>query len=227
MWRAALETAGSLFKQREQRVDVELPKAPAPVLGDADRLCQVCVNLLNNASKYSPRGGALSIALRVEAAEARIVVRDQGDGIAPDMLPRIFEPFFQAPDARVRSEGGMGVGLSVARGVVEQHQGSIEALSQGPGRGSQFTVRLPLDSRATAAVEPASVGIRRDLRKIVIVEDQPDSLAMLVSLLDRDGLEVVAAENGEEGLRRILAERPGTSSVYAAVARGVERRWKG
>jgi signal transduction histidine kinase len=143
---AALEATRPLIQQRRHEITVEVPKVPCRVLGDWARLTQVLTNLLNNAAKYTPEGG--HIELRVEAdlpyKLLRVRVRDNGEGISADMLPKIFDIFVQCRDPEGRSHGGLGIGLNLVRRLVELHGGHVAAFSEGPGRGSEFTVELPL-----------------------------------------------------------------------------------
>jgi two-component system CheB/CheR fusion protein len=143
---AALEATQPLFQQRDHEVTVELPEASCRVLGDHARLTQVLTNLLNNAAKYTPPGGHIALSLAVDRPRQVLVirVRDDGEGITPDLLPRIFEIFVQCRDAASRALGGLGIGLNLVRRLVELHGGSVSASSSGPGQGSEFTVELPI-----------------------------------------------------------------------------------
>jgi signal transduction histidine kinase len=140
----AVESASPLLRGRRHQLEVLLPPAPLLVEADRDRLVQVFVNLLNNAAKYTPEGGSIWIKGTIEDREAVIDVKDNGVGIPPDLMPRIFEMFTQADASHPRSEGGLGIGLSLVRNLVTLHGGSVQANSDGPGKGSEFTVRLPL-----------------------------------------------------------------------------------
>jgi two-component system CheB/CheR fusion protein len=131
-------------EERRQRLELLLPKGAIPLEADPDRLRQVFVNLLNNAVKYTPDGGRVWVKATVEAAEAVVGVEDTGVGIAPETLPRIFDLFTQEEESRYRSEGGLGIGLSLVKGLVTLHGGSVQVRSEGRGKGSEFTVRLPL-----------------------------------------------------------------------------------
>jgi signal transduction histidine kinase len=142
----AVESAGPLLRGRRHELHVLLPPAPLLVEADPDRLVQVFVNLLNNAGKYTPRHGRIWVKGTVEGEEAVIHVKDSGIGIPHDVLPRIFEMFTQAESARPHSEGGLGIGLTVVKQFVTLHGGSVQVRSEGPDKGSEFTVRLPLRS---------------------------------------------------------------------------------
>jgi PAS domain S-box-containing protein len=142
--RQALEAERSLMQQRRHTVHFVAPAGDILVDADADRLHQVFVNLLVNAAKYTPPGGQVWAKVTVEADEGVVRIEDSGIGIAPDMLPRIFELFTQVESSRSQSQGGLGVGLALVKNLVELHGGSVQAKSDGIGKGSEFTVRLPL-----------------------------------------------------------------------------------
>jgi PAS domain S-box-containing protein len=142
--RHAVEAARPLMERRRHRVDVFVPSAPVVVAGDPERLEQVFVNLVNNAAKYTPEGGHVWVKLTTEGGEAVVRVEDDGIGIATDLLPRIFELFTQGPPSSGEAPAGLGIGLSLVRELVALHGGSVQVTSNGPGKGSEFTVRLPL-----------------------------------------------------------------------------------
>jgi signal transduction histidine kinase len=141
--RAAIETLESDFKQRDHRIAATLPDAPVWLHAEAGRLEQVFVNLLANASKYTDAGGDLALSVHTSDGDAIVRVRDCGIGIAPDVLPHIFDLFVQADEAAPRSRSGLGIGLALVRMLAELHGGSVIAASAGLGQGSEFTVRLP------------------------------------------------------------------------------------
>ncbi len=145
----ALETARGSIDARGHIVSVSLPEEPLCFEADPTRIIQVISNLLDNAAKYTPRGGEISLRGHYEGGEAVLRVRDTGIGIAPEMLPRVFDLFIQIDPFLARSEGGLGVGLTLARTLVELHGGSINAHSEGPGRGSEFVMRLPAGGPVT------------------------------------------------------------------------------
>jgi signal transduction histidine kinase len=140
---AALEASRPLIEAGGHRLAVE-PGEPVTVFADPMRLAQVISNLLNNAAKYTPRGGRIELAVRRENGSALVSVRDNGVGIAPHELPRLFEMFAQGDATRRRAPGGLGVGLALARELAQAHGGALEARSDGPGRGAEFTVRIPV-----------------------------------------------------------------------------------
>ncbi len=210
--RPALEQAvqmnAPLVAARGHDLSVGLPAEPLPVDGDHARLLQVFVNLLNNAAKYTPEGGRITLAAAREGGEAVVRVSDNGAGIAPGMLPHIFELFTQIDVGPERREGGLGIGLSLVRRLVELHGGSISAASPGVGRGSEFVVRLPALAGPPPGPAPAGAASPPQRRHVLIIEDNGDareSLAMLLRIL---GHRVDVAEDGPDGADAALALRP-------------------
>jgi CheY-like chemotaxis protein len=179
------------------------------VHGDAVRLSQVIANLLNNASKYSDVGAV--IHLNVTSAEGNVVitVRDTGAGIAPDVLGRVFEPFVQADRSLERTRGGLGIGLTLVKKIVELHHGQVSAESSGLGLGSTFTIRLPVYAGATAAVPPVEQppAIAFPAR-VLVVDDNVDAAESLALLLQSDGHTVTVAHNGVEAVQRAESWQP-------------------
>jgi signal transduction histidine kinase len=176
--------------------------------GDEDRLEQVVSNLLDNARKYTPEDGAVDVVLRREADTAVLIVRDSGVGIAAELLPRVFDLFVQGDHSLDRREGGLGIGLTLVKNIVELHGGMVEAASDGPGRGSGFTVRLPATA-APGAVRgdgPATAVARR--RRVLVIEDNDDSREMLCELIRLLGHEPQDAVDGVTGVALALALRP-------------------
>ena len=177
----AVEAIMPLVTAADHTLEVELPVAPSYVDGDGARLVQVFANALNNAVKFTPRGGRIWVTAERQSDEAVVRIRDNGLGIAPDVLPRVFDMFQQAEPILERSAGGLGIGLTLARRLVEMHQGRIEISSPGPGRGTEVEIRLPttaaVDAQAPKAEKPA-VAAGRSLR-VLIVEDNLDAAEML------------------------------------------------
>ncbi|WP_322400054.1 hybrid sensor histidine kinase/response regulator [Massilia luteola] len=205
--RHAVETVQPRIAERGQALDVDLPSADVAVAGDKVRLAQVFTNLLGNASKYTGDGGRLRLAAQAGADEVVVTIADNGTGIAPEVLPYIFDLFTQGPRSLARSEGGLGVGLNVVRNLVGMHRGVVEAHSDGPGCGSRFTVRLPRAAGLPAAPvqsEPAQATRRR---RILLVEDNADACATLADILAVEGHDVVCAADGRAGLAHALGER--------------------
>jgi PAS domain S-box-containing protein len=188
-------------------LEKSLPRAPVWVSGDDVRLAQIFDNLLGNAIKFTPPPGRVSIALGTEHGHAVAHVRDTGAGIRPEMLGSIFEPFQQDTQDISRSAGGLGLGLALVKGLVELHDGSVEAHSSGPGSGAELTVRLPLSAAPSAPVTPTQPeGPPR--RRILIVEDNVDAAEMLQFVLELQGHEVTVAVNGTEGLELLRLDEP-------------------
>jgi signal transduction histidine kinase len=190
----------------------ELPEGPVPVRGDPTRLAQMLGNLLKNASKFTDPGGRVTVRLaRDEDGQgASISVRDTGIGIEPEMLPHIFETFAQAIGSVGRSQGGLGLGLALVKGLAELHGGRVGATSDGPGRGAEFTLWLPLTHDApppsAAAPPPGRTAVRP--WSILVIEDNRDAAGTMQRLLRRDGHEVEIADSGPAGLEAARARRP-------------------
>jgi two-component system CheB/CheR fusion protein len=209
--RSALEALGPLIAERQTRLIVDICDEPVPIAGDAARLQQIQANLLSNASKYSPHGAEVRFELRRENGEAVIRVSDRGRGIEPEVLPRIFDLFVQGEQTIARSDGGLGIGLTLLRSLVELHHGRVEAHSDGPDRGSTFTVRLPL-ARPAPADRPAAAR-PRPVRTVAVVEDQADARLMMQFLLEAEGVQVFTAANGLDGAALIERVRPDLALV--------------
>jgi two-component system CheB/CheR fusion protein len=208
--RRAVETTRSLLATRGHDLDVEAPESPVPLLVDPTRVEQVLANLLANAAKYTPPEGKVRVRLEVEADQAVVRVSDNGVGISAEMLSKVFEMFAQAPEHRSQ---GLGIGLALAKKLLELHGGSISAHSDGPGRGSQFVCRLPLASPRTERPLPLPASLipptTPDGRyRILLIDDQVDALRDLRLLLALFGHEVHVAHNGEEGLQQAAQVRP-------------------
>jgi signal transduction histidine kinase/CheY-like chemotaxis protein len=201
-------------------LELELDVHPAQVLGDPVRLEQVLCNLLQNAIKYTPRGGKLKLSTGIEHGEAVVRVSDTGVGLSPEMLHTIFEPFAQVESSRQRSEGGLGLGLPLVRSLTELHGGRVEARSDGPGKGSEFVVRFPLlaegnrvaelsrPARSTHAVSEPLTGLH-----VLVVEDNEDGRESLRELLEIWGYQVSVAGSGPEGVEMAFAVRPEVALV--------------
>jgi PAS domain S-box-containing protein len=201
----ALETARPLLAVRKQRLKVELPAAPMPIDADPTRLAQVLINLLNNAGKFSAPGSEVALSVAREGDMASIGVEDQGIGIAPGMLAAIFQMFVQADTSLEREQAGLGVGLSLARYLVELHGGTIAAASEGRGRGSRFTVRIPLARSARMADQGAPEEDRAPpgrARRVLLADDNEDFAASTAMIMEMQGHEVRIAHDGEDALAK-------------------------
>jgi PAS domain S-box-containing protein len=206
----AVETTRQLMESRRHHLSVSPPDEPVWLEADPTRLEQVVTNLLNNAAKYTEPGGRVWLSAGREGDTAIIQVRDTGIGIAPTVLPRIFDLFTQAEQSLARSQGGLGLGLTLVRRLVELHGGTVEAFSQGPGRGSEFVVRLPVVSSQPVPT-PASPGHRRTPAsplRVLIVDDNNDAADSMRMLLQISGHEVIVAHAGPTGFQQATAWRP-------------------
>ena len=209
----AVETARPLAESRGQALEVDVPEDAAWVDGDPARLAQAVGNLLDNAIKYTDDGGRIGLRARVEADEVVIVVEDSGVGVDPELLPHVFDLFIQADRSLERKQGGLGLGLTLVRRLVEMHGGRVEAASAGPGLGSAFTIRLPC--LAAEVVEPAPAAEPAEAarppgpaRRILVVDDHQDSTDSLALFLRLRGHEVRTAPDGPTALDEIERYRP-------------------
>jgi PAS domain S-box-containing protein len=208
----AFEACRHLLSARKQQVTISLPSRPVPLLADPTRLIQVLTNLLNNAAKYTEEGGQILLTAAEEEGEVVVRVRDNGIGIAAEMLPRVFDLFTQAPAAFNRSEGGIGVGLAMVGNLVQLHGGTVQAFSDGLGQGSEFVVRLPLQSAAYAgrdgAEETRDLSAKSPPRRILVADDNGDLVEAVAQLLRRRGHEVCVVGDGPAALAAARTFRP-------------------
>ena len=210
--RRAVDAVRPLLDERGHRLRLSLPTEPVAIEADPTRLEQILANLLSNAAKYTPGPGTIELSAARDGAEAVIRVRDNGIGIRPEMLDRVFELFAQADRIPDRVHEGLGVGLTLVRSLAELHGGTVSAASEGPGRGSEFVVRLPcLPARprrpATApTAAPAGTGAAR--RRVLVVDDNMDSAESLAMLLQIEGHDVWMAHDGPSALAAAREHRP-------------------
>lgn len=210
----AVETSRPLIESKGHELTVTLPETPLQVHADATRLAQVLSNLLNNAAKYTETAGRISLAAELLEGEVRVRVRDTGIGIAHEMLPRVFDLFTQADSSLDRAQGGLGVGLTLVRRLVELHGGTVEAHSAGTGQGTEMVVRLPLlpgppeEAPDSPAPRPSQAGAAETLR-ILIVDDNEDTAESLAVLMEMAGHEVRTAFEGFSALEEARTFRPG------------------
>jgi len=211
--RAAIEALAPFLAEHDTQLEMDIAPEPLYVVGDAARLQQIQANLLSNAAKYSPRGSHVRFELRRVDGQVMIRVTDHGLGIEPEVLPRIFELFVQGHQSLARSEGGLGIGLTLLKSLVELHDGRVEACSDGPSRGSVFTVWIPLAPASDVDGDAASQAPRAAVQTVVLVEDQADARRMMQILLESEGVQVSAAANGLEGVELIERTRPDLALV--------------
>jgi PAS domain S-box-containing protein len=206
----AVETSRPLIDARRHELTVTLPPESVRVEADVTRLAQVVGNLLNNAAKYTEEGGRIGLTVEAAPAQAVLRVRDSGVGIPADLLPRVFDLFTQGDRSLARSEGGLGIGLTLVRSLVEMHGGSVEARSEGPGKGSEFVVRLPALRVSPARTETADGPSRCQARarRVLVVDDSPDAADSLALWLKIEGHEVRTAPDGPTALEAAAAFRP-------------------
>jgi two-component system CheB/CheR fusion protein len=209
----AIAGAHSRFDARRQLLSQDIPTDPLWVYGDPVRLQQLQINLLTNASKYTPVEGRIAISLSRENGHAIIRVRDNGVGIPPELQQSVFELFVQSDATLDRSDGGIGVGLTLVKAIAEQHGGDVAVRSK-PSEGSEFVVRIPLVTQSPPPPTPKQAGsIRPSDVKIVLIEDNADARDMLSTLLQLDGYRVHTAADGESGVETIAAERPDVALI--------------
>jgi PAS domain S-box-containing protein len=206
----AIEACRPIIDKREQRLSVALPKQACAVWADPARLAQVFANLLNNSSKYTDTGGQISVSAEQEDNAIVVRVRDTGIGIPADKLDSVFDMFSQVGNALDRSQGGLGIGLTLVKQLVHMHSGSVEARSAGLGKGSEFVVRLPLGgaSLPASARAPAAEQKQSPSRKILVVDDNADAALSLSTLLTVSGHTTLAAHDGVSALEAAKQHRP-------------------
>jgi PAS domain S-box-containing protein len=206
--RNAVETSNPVVQAGGHRLDVSLPGETLWLEGDPVRLTQVLGNLLNNAAKYTDNGGTIALSARREGDAAVISVRDNGCGITATGLERIFEMFSRGVHAGPRSQGGLGIGLTLSRRLAEMHGGTIEARSEGEGRGSEFIVRIPLAEASARTVDATPAAARLPAIRILVVDDNQDAAASLGMLLETLGAEVDVVNDGPSAIQAFAAKTP-------------------
>ncbi|MGM9480617.1 ATP-binding protein [Roseateles sp. NT4] len=218
--RQAVEASHAGVEQSGHQLVAHLPEQDCVVDADETRLIQVLSNLINNAAKFTPQGGHIEVSLRSEAEMAVVTVRDDGIGIAPDMLERVFDMFAQVQRSHDQVGGGLGIGLTLVRQLVERHGGSVEARSAGAGQGSEFVLRLPLATHAVlqpapaAAVQAGATGMGL---RVLVADDNADAAESLSELLAMSGHEVKTAADGLAALAIAEAFQPQAMLVDIAM----------
>jgi len=207
--RSAVDTSRPLIDAARHQLTVDVPREGVWLDADPVRLAQVFANLLNNAAKYTPAGGRVALSARTEGGQAVVSLKDTGEGIPPEMLASVFNLFTQLETGK-RAQGGLGIGLTLARTLVEMHGGTIEAFSRGRGEGSEFVVRLPLPSaerlrQRADAVE--SYGVRT-LKRVLVVDDNADAAESIGMVLQLLGAEVKVVNAGTEALDCLAGYKP-------------------
>jgi CheY-like chemotaxis protein/two-component sensor histidine kinase len=209
---AAVEMASPLLEERFQNLTLSVPGIGLPVMADKGRLAQAIANLLTNAAKYTEPRGKIDITAEAQGLEVVVRVRDSGIGIAPDTLPRIFDLFVQERGSLDRAQGGLGIGLTVVRSLVQIHDGSVEARSAGLGKGSEFVVRLPLGPdqapERAPGLPPEAKPDHAVPRRVLIVDDNLEAAGMLATLLETLGHDTTVAGDGPSALAIAPAFRP-------------------
>ncbi len=210
----AVETARPLIEHFSHELTVDVPSEPIFLDADLVRLAQVFSNLLNNAARYTDRGGHIRLVARSEGGTAVVTIKDDGIGIPPDQLPYLFEIFTQLHRTLDRSRSGLGIGLTLVRRLVEMHGGMVQATSAGAGRGSEFVVRLPMSERHSQrppGLEPRERATPppQARRRVLVVDDSDDSKESLATMLKIMGHDVKCASDGLEAVEAAATHRPG------------------
>jgi CheY-like chemotaxis protein len=208
--RRTLEDHRGLFHDDEISVEATFAPEVLMIQGDQERLAQIIGNLLQNAAKFTLSGGRVRVETSAVPSRGRAVLRilDNGAGMEPALLHRLFEPFMQADATLDRSRGGLGLGLALVKGLVEMHGGEVCANSDGPGKGAEFVVELPLDATPAPAASPATGGPQAGSRRVLIIEDNLDAADSLREVLEFAEHVVEVAYNGSEGLAKARQFRP-------------------
>ena len=208
--RQAVETCRPAVDEAEHTLTVDLPEEPIHLHADKVRLAQIFANLLNNSAKYTERGGQVALSARVQESDVIVAVRDNGIGIPQEMLGHVFDMFTQIDPSIERAQGGLGIGLTLVKRLVEMHGGTIVARSEGPGKGSEFVVRLPKSTPHKSAPNPKleSPAAATPRRRILVVDDNRDSARSLAMLLKIGGHEVHTAFDGMEAFAAADSVRP-------------------
>lgn len=209
----AVETAQPVVEAQGHELNISLPNKPVWVEGDLIRLAQIIANLLTNAAKYTDKAGRISVIVEHENVDAVVRVKDTGVGIPPEFLPRIFELFVQGDRTLARSQGGLGIGLTLVKSLVEMHEGRVSASSEGAGKGSEFVVRLPLLKSERSTRDPGATGVRPYIadalrKRVLVVDDNVDAAESIGMILRVHGYDVRCVYDGPSVLKVAEAYRP-------------------
>ena len=208
----AIEVAGPLIEEQKHQLEVSVPRTGLVVDADGDRLAQVMTNLLTNAAKYTPPGGHIRVSAREDGGQVTLEVADSGAGIAPELLPRLFDVFTQGRQGLDRKQGGLGLGLAIARQLIVAHGGSIQARTAGPGRGTTMIVHLPRVARSSPAPGHEREVTRAEshvaARRVLLVDDNPDAAGLLREALTWAGHDVRTAVDGPSTLQLVQTFTP-------------------
>jgi signal transduction histidine kinase/ActR/RegA family two-component response regulator len=207
---AAVDASRPLLAQRRHRLELPLEPPAVQLRADPIRLTQVLINLLTNAAKYTPEGGRIRIAVQLEGKHVLVRVKDNGIGIAADQMPHLFDMFYQANRSNEQAQGGLGIGLTLVKQLVKLHGGTVAVFSDGPGRGSEFVIRLPLETEPGRAIEKGRQTESKPapIRRILIADDYPGAAETLARWLRRFGHEVQTAVDGLQAFETAQTTRP-------------------
>lgn len=208
--RSAIEVSRESIEARGHQLTVSIPSEPIVLDADPVRVAEVVADLLENAAKFTPEGGRISITATQEGEQVGVSIRDTGVGISAEMLPKVFDMFSQADPARGQAKGGLGVGLALAKGIVELHQGRLDAFSEGPGRGSRFVMHLPVVRQAAARAVSIDAGRRPQLpaHRILVVDDARAAGYLLSKLLEAIGQQVVVTNDPKSAVGLVRQTHP-------------------
>ena len=205
----AVEQVRPFIDARRHRLTIEKPAETAYIYGDQKRLIQIVANMLNNAAKYTPEGGAIALTMEVTREHVKFILSDNGIGMSPKVMETAFEMFAQAERTSDRTQGGLGIGLALVKRLVELHHGEVAADSDGPGKGSRFTVVLPRTSKPEAqSAQPDTITSAGKNLRLLIVDDNIDAANMLGMYLEMAEYKVTVENSSKAALVRALAERP-------------------
>jgi signal transduction histidine kinase/PAS domain-containing protein/ActR/RegA family two-component response regulator len=206
--RLALEDSRSCFEQARVQVELVPSTVPVPILADPTRIAQIVGNLLSNSAKFTREGGNTRVSVTCEGQHAVLRVADDGIGMDAKTLERLFEPFMQAAQSLDRSQGGLGMGLAMVKGLVELHGGSVSARSGGPGRGAELTARFPLDGAVVVQAALPEARLSQARRRVLVIEDNIDAANSLREVLEFSNHQVEVAHTGPEGIAKAESYRP-------------------